>query len=101
MRNERLRGAMSKAGATADALADTVGVDPKTVERWINGRVPHRRHRMAAAHYLGTDDAYLWPDADRTRHTSGALSHAELIQVFPNRASVPQETWLRLLCNAR
>jgi hypothetical protein len=33
MRNERLRGAMSKAGTTMDALADLVGVDPKTVER--------------------------------------------------------------------
>lgn len=100
MRNERLRGAMGKAGTTTDALADVVGVDPKTVERWLNGRTPHRRHRMAAARHLRTDDAYLWPDADGDRHSPADIAHAELIEVFPNRASVPRETWLRLLCNA-
>ncbi len=100
MRNERLRGAMGKAGTTTDALADVVGVDPKTVERWLNGRTPHRRHRMAAAQYLRTDDAYLWPDADRDRHSTTSIAHGEVVEVFPNRASVPRETWLRLLCNA-
>jgi len=99
MRNERLRGALIKAGTTVDAVAEAVGVDPKTVERWMNGRVPHRRHRLAAARHLGTDDDYLWPHAER--HTAATAGHAELIEVFPNRASVRRETWLRLLCGAR
>jgi hypothetical protein len=100
MRNERLRGAMVKAGTTVDAISDAVGVDPKTVERWMNGRIPHRRHRIATARHLGTDDVYLWPNADGDRDAM-TIGRSELIDVFPNRASVPRETWLRLLCDAR
>ena len=62
--NERLRTALLRTGTTTQDLALCCGVDPKTAERWIStGRVPHRRHRWAAARRLGCEDEYLWPDA--------------------------------------
>src|SRR5689334_15544193 len=41
MRNDRLREAMTAAGLSQDGLAEAVGVDPKSVWRWMNkGVVP-------------------------------------------------------------
>lgn len=60
MPNERLRTALLEHGLTVDRLAETLDVDPKTVERWISGRLPYRRHRYAVAAELA------W-----TRHTCG------------------------------
>ncbi len=46
MANERLRGCLAAAELTTVDLAAHVGVDVKTVERWIaKGRVPYRSHR--------------------------------------------------------
>ncbi len=33
--NQALRAAMADAGETAESLAEQVGVDPKTVARWV------------------------------------------------------------------
>ena len=63
MANERLRTALLQRGVTPADLADTVGVDPKTIERWIGGRIPYRRHRHQVAAQLGVDETYLWPGA--------------------------------------
>ena len=64
MANERLRAALLQKGMSVAALAESLGVNEKTVERWITqDRVPYRRHRFAAASVLGTDETYLWPDA--------------------------------------
>jgi hypothetical protein len=40
MANERLRSAMAKAQADIEAITQATGVDPKTVQRWLTGRVP-------------------------------------------------------------
>src|SRR4051794_8670583 len=46
MSNERLRRAVLDAGMTVDDLAAEIGIDPKTLERWITrGRVPHPANR--------------------------------------------------------
>ena len=64
MRNERLRALLLERGKTPDQLAEHVGVDAKTVERWMTrGRLPYRRHRFEVASFLGVDEAYIWPDA--------------------------------------
>ena len=48
--NQALRAALADTGETVESLAEQVGVDPKTVARWVNpGRLPHPRHRAAAA----------------------------------------------------
>jgi transcriptional regulator with XRE-family HTH domain len=68
VRNEMLRLAMSQAGQTMESLAGRVGVDPKTVSRWVNtGRVPHPRTRMRVAAVLRREAAELWPEPFRRR----------------------------------
>lgn len=101
--NERLRTAMMRAGVTADDLALCCGVDPKTAGRWISlGRVPHRTHRWAAATRLGCEESYLWPDAGQPSAKRRAeASRSELVRLYPDRASVPRELWLRLISEAR
>ncbi|MDM4718367.1 DUF5753 domain-containing protein [Micromonospora sp. WMMA1363] len=66
--NDALRQALSETGYTTESLAEEVGVDPKTVARWLGeGRIPHPRHRAAAAAALGRDVADIWADTSRRR----------------------------------
>lgn len=100
--NERLRTTMLRRGVKAEDLAAECGIDVKSVERWISlNRVPHRQHRWAAARLLDADEVYLWPSTLKqgTRHRDA--SRSELVELYPDRASVPRETWLRLLNDAR
>src|SRR5215813_5477178 len=60
MANDRLRAAMATAGVDVHTVAESVAVDPKTVERWRGGRVPHPRHRIALVRLLGAEEGYLW-----------------------------------------
>jgi len=90
---------MLRAGLTVDELAECAGVETKTVERWVSmGRVPHRQHRWAAAKRLGVDESYLWPEVlSRSPARQEQAGRSELVEVYPDRASVPRELWLRLL----
>ena len=61
MANERLRAGLAAAGMTSAGLAEQIGVDPKSVERWVQlDRVPHRVNRQKVAALLRRDEAYLW-----------------------------------------
>ncbi|MET8969897.1 helix-turn-helix domain-containing protein [Streptomyces hydrogenans] len=62
-RNMLLAAAIVEAGLSYAELADQLGVDPKTVERWVNepGRRPYARHAHAVARALGTTVWDLWP----------------------------------------
>jgi hypothetical protein len=98
--NERLRSCITGARLTIPDVAAQVGVDPKTVERWIVlGRIPHRSHRWATASLLGTDEAYLWPEVADDRRAQAA-SAAELVALYPNRGAVTGALWRSLLDNA-
>jgi hypothetical protein len=91
MPNERLRAAMLRRRITPDKLAEHVGVDPKTVERWIvKGREPYRRHRYTIAAFLGVEEVYLWPDA-LTRDQVAAASESEIVAVYPHRFELPRD----------
>jgi transcriptional regulator with XRE-family HTH domain len=92
--NERLRAALLKKGLTPTQLAERLQVDVKTVERWITGRAPYRKHRFTVATLLGVDEAYLWPDA-LGRHQVSAASESEIISVYPHRWAVPRDVWLQ------
>jgi transcriptional regulator with XRE-family HTH domain len=94
--NERLKGALNRKGLSYEGMGRSIGVDPKTVERWVAGeRVPHARNRYAAATVLGENDAWLWP--------AGASHSApsELVQLHATRASLPASEWLDLFSSAR
>ncbi len=95
MSNERLRAAITAAGMTSQLLSERVGVDPKTVERWITtDRVPHRGHRMKTAAALGKTDGFLWPATESDKIIRSA-TQAEFVGLYPSRRSVPAETWSR------
>ncbi|WP_349261970.1 helix-turn-helix transcriptional regulator [Actinocrinis sp.] len=65
--NQALRSAMMAAGLQQLDLASRLEVDPKTVERWLDGRVPHPSNRAAIAKLLNRPEDELWP--------SGMLAH--------------------------
>jgi transcriptional regulator with XRE-family HTH domain len=95
--NERLHSVLAQRGVSPESLAEACQVDPKTVSRWLGGRLPHPRHRSRAAQHLRVEATFLWPDPQpRSERRTG-----ELVFTYPNRASVPRETWLTLLREAR
>jgi transcriptional regulator with XRE-family HTH domain len=99
--NERLRAALLERGLTPARLAEVVGVDAKTVERWITqGRVPYRRLRYAASSHLGLDETYLWPGALKDEQVT-AVSASEVITIYPHRYAVPRDLMGRLFSEAR
>lgn len=99
MPNERLRATLLERGLTPADLADAVDVDPKTVERWLSGRVPYRRHRYEVAKSLNVDEAYLWPDALPRQQVVNA-SEGEILTIYPHRWTVPRDAWGRLFASA-
>ena len=100
MTNERLRGAIASAGLSVQDLSERVEVDPKTIERWIAGqRLPHGANRRRIATVLGADEAYLWPGAFSDRQIRSA-SASELVDLYPNRGSIPVALWQSLLHGA-
>jgi len=92
MANERLRTALLERGLTPAGLAEALDVDPKTVERWISGRLPYRRHRYEVAARLGVEETYLWPDA-MSRDQVASAAESEIVNVYPHRWTVPSELW--------
>jgi transcriptional regulator with XRE-family HTH domain len=96
--NEPLRRALLHARLRENDVAARLGVDPKTVRRWLNGRLPYPHNRCAIADLVGADEADLWPDAGgplaaRTRPD-------ELGTIYPHRWAVPREVWTRLFASA-
>lgn len=100
MTNERLRDAVNRAGLTLAELAHEVGVDPKTIERWINqGRMPYPKHRAKIATLLQESEAYLWPQSHGVDRRA-RLWESEVVRFYPRRAEIPREMWQRLLREA-
>src|SRR4051812_25004648 len=101
MANERLRSTLAATGQTYETLAAHVGVDPKTVERWVmKDRTPHRSHRWKAAELLACDEAYLWPAVLSDTRTQAA-SEAEFVHLYPSRGAVPVELWRSMIEQAK
>lgn len=97
MANDRLRTAMLAAGLSEDDIASEVGVDPKTVERWISEDIqaPHRRTRERVAKLLRTKAADLWPAPTANLPTNG--DETELVYLYPSRSHIPGSTWEQLI----
>ncbi len=96
--NEPLRRALLRARLREDDVAARLGVDPKTVRRWLNGRVPYPHNRAAIAELVGADETELWPDAGGL--LAARVRPEELGMVYPHRWTVPREVWARLFGSA-
>jgi hypothetical protein len=86
-----LRRALAGARLRDIDVAASLGVDPKTVQRWRSGRVPYPRHRWQLAGLLKVHEYDLWP------HLAGipSIGH-EVYATYPHRGSVPREIWRQL-----
>ncbi|WP_326564246.1 hypothetical protein [Micromonospora peucetia] len=100
--NERLRETLLSLGESPADFASKLGVDPKTVERWIGNadRTPYPRIAYQAARLLDVDVTYLWPRIHGTR-ISKIDGTDELTACWPGRAAVPPNLWARLLTDAQ
>ncbi|MGW2561754.1 XRE family transcriptional regulator [Streptomyces sp. NPDC001514] len=99
--NERLHSVLAQRGVSPEALAEACEVDPKTVSRWLGGRVPHPRHRFRAAQHLRVEETFLWPTPEGRAGKPGLALGTELVGTYQNRASVPRDMWLSLLQGAQ
>ncbi|GAA3010526.1 helix-turn-helix domain-containing protein [Streptomyces fulvorobeus] len=99
--NERLHSVLAQRGVSPESLAEACEVDPKTVSRWLGGRVPHPRHRFHVAQHLRVEETFLWPTPPPSASQTSAGSGVELVGTYQNRASVPRDTWLSLLKGAQ
>jgi transcriptional regulator with XRE-family HTH domain len=99
MVNESLRQALLRARLRENDVAARLGVDPKTVRRWLNGRLPYGHNRAALAELVGADEGDLWPSA------GGRLAlrsrPEELGTVYPHRWAVPRDVWVQLFGSAK
>ncbi|MPZ60916.1 MAG: XRE family transcriptional regulator [Propionibacteriales bacterium] len=100
MSNERLRAAMDRAGLSIEAAARETQVDPKTVQRWLAGRVPHPRHRWALAELVDEREEFLWPAARRRQADALGAAAAEVVAAYPYRADVDAGRWWGLVTRA-
>jgi transcriptional regulator with XRE-family HTH domain len=96
--NEPLRRALLRARLRENDVAARLGVDPKTVRRWLNGRVPYTSNRVALADLLDADEVDLWPGAGGPL-TTGSRPE-EMGSIYPHRWAVPRETWARFFESA-
>lgn len=90
--NETLRRALLRARLSEEDVATRLEVDPKTVRRWLEGRVPYLRHRWALAGMLGLD---LWPEVSVTRSRP-----EEVRAIYPHRDTIPWDVWRNLVRSA-
>jgi transcriptional regulator with XRE-family HTH domain len=100
MGNERLRDALLNNHQTPGSLAEEIGADRKTVERWISqDRTPYARHRRQVAALLGESESWLWPNAI-SQERLDATSRSRLVQLYPRRAAIGVDGFNRLFGRA-
>ena len=93
--NETLRRVLLRAGLSEADVAARMAVDPKTVRRWTEGRVPYMRHRWELAQLLGCDETDLWPNANPARSRP-----EDVFAIYPRRDRVPSEVWPKMFASA-
>ena len=97
--NNRLLSAMKSAHATINDIAELTNVDRRTVQRWIQGRVPHPNHRWAIVEYLKIREELIWP-SDASKEGVDIDCSSEMIALYSHRANVPVDAWWHLLSQA-
>jgi transcriptional regulator with XRE-family HTH domain len=97
--NAALRKALAASRLTEIDVAAHLGVDPKTVRRWLSGQRPYPRHRWALADLLQTEEDTLWPPKDQeAKAHAPASEHVQ--RVYAHRWQVPREVWWDLFSSA-
>jgi hypothetical protein len=77
------------------SLADEIGLDHKSVQRWVTRDItPRRTTAHRAAKFLGVSASWLWPELETDRESA---SQAEIVTLYPHRSDVPRHLWLDLL----
>lgn len=94
--NIALKRALAEARIREIDVASSLQVDPKTVHRWLEGRLPQPRHRWALADLVGRHEYDLWPQL-----AGMSPIDAELVGTYAHRAAVPRDAWLALFAGAR
>jgi phosphatidylserine/phosphatidylglycerophosphate/cardiolipin synthase-like enzyme len=80
-------------------VAAHLGVDPKTVRRWLSGQRPYPRHRWALADLLQAQEDALWlPRSPEDEAHVPASEHVQ--RVYAHRWQVPREAWWDLFSSA-
>lgn len=98
MPNERLRTTLLESDYDERSLADELGLDHKSVQRWIGRNItPRRATAHRAAKLLGVPASWLWPELESDRESA---SQAEIVTLYPHRSEVPRHLWLDLLTGA-
>lgn len=98
--NDLLRRALADARLTEADVANRLGVDPKTVRRWVAGRVPYPRNRARIASLVRRDEVDLWPQlAVADLRTEPAV--IDVLSTYPHRWAVPRPVWKQLFQGAR
>ncbi|GAB3979191.1 DUF5919 domain-containing protein [Actinoallomurus acanthiterrae] len=98
--NEILRRAFAEADVTEQEVAARLGVDPKTVRRWLEGRRPYPRHQSELANFLGIDKTMIWRSKAPTplpQHRGSAVIEA----AYAHRWAVPRHVWQLLFSQAK
>jgi hypothetical protein len=96
--NHPLARALRGARLTTVDVAAQLGVDPKTVRRWMTGRRPYPRYRDAVARLTGWSSYDLWPELPRPAEPAGQRD--EVCIVYAHRSAVPPDAWFRLFAKA-
>jgi len=86
--------ALHGAGVDPGDVAARLEVDPKTVQRWLSGRLPYPRHRAALVELTGWPSRDLWPGVDAS--PSAQPDSSEVQGAYSQRCAVPAEAWRRL-----
>jgi transcriptional regulator with XRE-family HTH domain len=91
--NEILKRALTEVGVTEPEVAARLGVDVKTVRRWLEGRRPYPRHQSGLAQFLGIDPGTIWRDKVPLPRTSQHETAAEIEASYAHRWAVPRNVW--------
>ncbi|WUO83260.1 helix-turn-helix domain-containing protein [Streptomyces caniferus] len=95
--NTALKDAMERAGVRPHQLALKVGVDHKTVSRWLTypERAPREGTRADVGQALGVDPVTLWPKSVQSRVKTG--HDREIVAAYPFRSAAPTSLWASLI----
>ena len=97
MANDLLNAAIREAGLDVYEVADIAGVNYRSVQRWIGGRVPHPRYRQKLTEALGVEEQELWPETGRLR---GKALLGEIVAVAARRGDRDAPDWRPLFRSA-